>query len=84
MKEIWIFGSGKTSDMSHWSVNKFEVPGTCSVRYWSHSQIEADPHKLEGFNRPHVIVNVNEPNPWLEEQQCVCSALNDAEIINLY
>ncbi len=84
MKEIWIFGIGKTSDMSRWSINAFEVPGCTHVRYWSHSQIEANPHRLQGFNRPHVIININEPNPWLEEQQCVCGTLNEAEVINLY
>lgn len=84
MKEIWIFGSGKTSDKSDWSVYKFEVPGTCNVRYWSHAEIEVDPHKLEGAGRPHVIINASEPGPWLEEQQLIASAPYDAEIINLY
>lgn len=84
MKEIWIFGGGKTDRMSNWAVDRFEVAGTCRVKYWSHSEIDADPHKLEGASRPHVIINVSEPNPWLEEQQLVCSALHEADIITLY
>ena len=84
MKEIWIFGEGKTSDMSRWSINAFEVPGGTSVRYWSHSQMETHPNRLEGFNRPHVIINISEPNPWLEEKQCIYGTLNEAKVINLY
>lgn len=84
MKEIWIFGSGKTSNLSHWSINKFEVAGTCFVRYWSHSQIEADPNRLEGFNRPNVIINASEPSEELLKKQAIAGCLNDAQIINLY
>jgi hypothetical protein len=87
MKEIWIFGEDKTSDMSRWSINAFENAVSLRlalVRYWSHSQMETHPHRLEGFNRPHVIININEPNPWLEEKQCIYGTLNEAKVINLY
>ena len=74
---------GKTSDLSRWDINKFYVPGTCQVRYFSHAQMEADISRIEG-TRPHLIVNVSEPFDELIRVQRVTSVLNDAQIINLY
>ena len=81
MKEIWIFGEGKTSDMSRWDINKFEVPGTCQVRYFSHAQMRANIARIEGFQRPSIIINVSEPYEELRDRQLACPR---DHLINLY
>jgi len=69
MKNIWIFGTGKTDIKSRYNINQFEVAGETFVKYWSHSQMKNDMNLLEGFQRPHVIINTSKPFPELEKRQ---------------
>jgi|21_taG_2_1085346.scaffolds.fasta_scaffold17756_2 hypothetical protein len=83
MKEIWIFGNGKTSEGSRWDICRFEVPGETFVKYFSMSQMRSDIHAIEGI-RPHLIVNTSEPFDELLHRQANCAARHQAPIIDLY
>lgn len=57
---------------SEWYIERFEVAGEVFVKYWNHSELENDMNKIEGFNRPDVIINTSKPFLELEaRQKCI-------------
>jgi len=80
MKEIWIFGEGYIKTSDPW-LSGFTVGDDVTVRYFNHAQMKANISRIEGFQRPSIIINVSEPYEELRERQLACPR---DYLINLY
>jgi hypothetical protein len=83
MKDIWIFGHNEVMD-SHPYTDKLTGVGEVFVKYFKLSRVELNEYSLEGYNRPHLIINLQEPSDEMKKRQGIAGVFNDAQIINLY
>ncbi len=67
MKDIWIFGNSEVIE-SHPFTDRLTGVGEVFVKYFKLSRVELHEYSLEGYNRPHIIINLQEPTEDMKKR----------------
>jgi hypothetical protein len=82
MKNIWIFGNSEVHD-SYPFTDKLTGEDVY-VKYFKFARVELNEYSLEGYNRPNVIINLQEPRESMKKRQQIVSTPLDTQIIDLW
>ena len=80
MKTIWIFGNEECARIQDLHIGE----AGSRVTYFKLSAVEINMDRMEGHNRPNLIVNLNKPGEKLRKRCRIHGAMNDAQTIDLY